>query len=133
MSVKKNLMLWLAVFALALPLLLVGTASAKYMSDGAVHERTTGGWITPNDMMCIVGVHTDGTLDIADGVTNARDCIYLQTGTMNGGTAFDLTAMTTSAACTDRRRRRKRWRKAFLGNHLLHQIPEGSGQDPENV
>ncbi len=100
MYVKKNFIFWLAALALVIPLFIAGTASAKYMSDGAVQNATNGGWNTPNDMICIVGVHTDGTLDIADGVTNARDCIYLQTGTMNGGTAFDLTGMTTSAACT---------------------------------
>jgi hypothetical protein len=101
MYVKKSLMLWAAVFALALPLIFAGTAMAKYMGDGAVQDGTTGGWITPNDMICIVGVHADGTIDVADGVTNARDCIYLQSGTMNGGTAFDLSTLTTSTACLD--------------------------------
>jgi hypothetical protein len=99
MYVKKSLMLWVAVFALALPLMLTGTASAKYMNDGAVQNGTTGGWIVPNDMICIVGVHADGTIDVADGVTSARNCIYLNKGTMNGGTAFDLSTITTSAAC----------------------------------
>ena len=98
MYVKKNLMLWAAVFALVMPLLFVGTASAKYMDDGSVPDGS-GGWKTPNDGICVVGLHADGTMDIADGITNKRDCIYLQAGTMNGGTPFDLTGMTTSAAC----------------------------------
>jgi hypothetical protein len=97
---KTTLLLIATLFLLAMPMIFSGNASAKYMGDGATQNGTTGGWNTPNDMACIVGVHTNGTLDIADGVTNARDCIYLQTGTMNGGTPFDLTGMTTSAACT---------------------------------
>jgi hypothetical protein len=99
MKMKNRLLLIAALFVLALPMIFAGTASARYMDDGAA-PATTGGFVTPNDMVCIVGVHQDGTLDVADGVTNARDCIYLQTGTMNGGTPFDLTGMTSSAACT---------------------------------
>ncbi len=98
MYVKKNLLLWVAVFALALPLMFVGTASAKYQSDGAVADPV-GGWIAPTDGICVVGLHADGTLDVADGITNKRDCDYLTSGTMNGGTAFDLRTMTASAAC----------------------------------
>jgi hypothetical protein len=101
MKLKTKLLLLATFFVLALPLILTSTASAKYQRDGAVQDGVTGGWVTPNDMVCIVGVHQDGTLDIADGVTSARDCIYLQTGTMNGGTPFDLTGIATSAACTD--------------------------------
>jgi hypothetical protein len=100
MHVKKSLMLWVAVFALALPLLLTGTASAKYMDDGAVQDGVTGGWKTPNDMICIVGVHADGTLDIAAGVTNRRNCIYYTTG-LTTMAAIDSTATySTSASCT---------------------------------
>ena len=97
----KNKLLYLAAFmVMVIPLaVLFSTASAMYMSDGAVQHATNGGWQLPTDFVCIVGVHTDGTLDVADGVTNSRDCIYLQTGTMNGGTPFDLTGMTTQAAC----------------------------------
>lgn len=97
----RTRLLYLAAFLLvALPMVLTGNAGAGYLKDGAVQNGVTGGWITPNDMGCIVGVHKDGTLDIADGVTNRRDCIYLNKGTMNGGTPFDLTAMTTSDQCT---------------------------------
>src|SRR5574342_600912 len=98
---SKPKLLWLAAFlVIALPVTLPRIAAAGYMKDGAVQNGVTGGWITPNDMVCVVGVHPDGTLDIADGVTNARDCIYLNKGTMNGGTPFDLTTMTTSDQCT---------------------------------
>lgn len=88
------------IFALALVLLLTRTGEAGYLSDGAIQNGISGGWITPNDMVCVVGVRADGTLDIADGVTNSRDCIYLNKGTVNGGTPFDLTTMTTSDQCT---------------------------------
>jgi PKD domain len=97
---KTTLLLIATLFFLVTPLIFSGSANAMYMSDGATQNGVTGGWNTPNDMVCIVGVHADGTVDVADGVTNARDCIYLQTGTMNGGTPFDLTGMTTQAACT---------------------------------
>lgn len=80
--------------------LMASTAGAMSFGDGAVQDGVTANWKQPTDFVCIVGVHADGTVDVADGVTSARDCIYLQTGTMNGGTAFDLTAMNTSAKCT---------------------------------
>ncbi len=87
---KKNLMLWAALFALALPLLIAGTASAMYMDDGARPDGN-GGWTTPSDMVCIKGLHADGTLDIVAGVTNSRDCIYYNTG-LTGMTMADVTA-----------------------------------------
>jgi hypothetical protein len=86
MKLRTNLLYLAAFLVIALPLVLTGNAGAKYLKDGAVQNGVTGGWITPNDMVCIVGVHTDGTLDIADGITNRRECIYLNKGTMNGGT-----------------------------------------------
>jgi len=96
---QGNRLLWLAAFVcLAIPLMFVGTASARFMADGAFPDGA-GGFKVTEDMVCIVGVHADGTLDIADNVTSRRDCIYLNKGTMNGGTPFDLTGMTTSAAC----------------------------------
>jgi len=100
MKLKTKLLYLAAFLVIALPLVLTGNAGAKYLADGAVQDGVTGGWITPNDMVCVVGVHTDGTLDIADGITNRRECIYLNKGTMNGGTPFDLTTMTTSNQCT---------------------------------
>jgi hypothetical protein len=79
MTLKTKLLLLAALFVLVLPLIITGTASAKYMGDGAVPDGT-GGWVTPNDMVCIKGMHMDGTLDIVTGVTNSRDCIYYNTG-----------------------------------------------------
>lgn len=99
MSQKSKLIVAL-VFVLPALLLARGNARAGYFGDGAVQDATTGGWVTPNDMVCVVGVHPDGTLDIADGITNSRECIYLTRGTMNGGIPFDLTTMTTSDQCT---------------------------------
>ncbi len=100
MRLKTKLLYLAAFLVIALPLILTGNAGARYLKDGAVQNGVTGGWITPNDMACIVGVRTDGTLDVADGITNRRECIYLNKGTMNGGTSFDLTTMTTSDQCT---------------------------------
>ena len=100
MKLNNKLLLIAALFALVLPLVFTGTAGAKYMGDGAVQNGTTGGWNLPTDFVCIVGIHADGTLDIADGVTSSRNCIYLQTGNMNGGTAFNLSTITTQDACT---------------------------------
>ncbi len=97
MQLKTKLLLLAALFVLALPLILTGTASAKYMGDGAVQDGVTGGWIIPNDMVCIVGVHADGTLDIADGVTNRRNCIYYTTG-LTGMNPIDVTATSTCGA-----------------------------------
>lgn len=92
MKSKTRLLLLAAFIVLALPLVFTGTASAKYMSDGAVPDGA-GGWKTPNDGICVVGLHTDGTMDVADGITSKRDCIYLNKGTMNGGTPFDLKSL----------------------------------------
>jgi hypothetical protein len=91
----------LAVVALAACVALSpGVASARYMRDGAVQNGTTGGWNKPTDFVCIVGLHADGTLDIADGVTDRHTCQYLTKGTMNGGTPFDLSSMTSQDSCT---------------------------------
>jgi len=100
MKAKSKLLCFAAFSAIGLLLLLPGKAAAGYFGDGAVPNPTTGNWNAPNDMVCVVGVHPDGTLDIADGITNSRECIYLTRGTMNGGTPFDLTTMTTSDQCT---------------------------------
>ncbi|HEY2988918.1 MAG TPA: hypothetical protein VGL11_14395 [Candidatus Binatia bacterium] len=101
MKLKSKLLYPAAFLVIASSLIiLTGSAGAGYLTDGAVQNGVTGGWITPNDMVCIVGVRTDGTLDIADAVINSRECIYLNKGTMNGGTPFDLTTMTSSDQCT---------------------------------
>lgn len=91
MKLKTKLIYLAAFLVIALPLVLTGNAGARYMSDGAVQDGVTGGWITPNDMVCIVGVHTDGTLDLAPGITNSRECIYYNTG-LTGMTMTDVTA-----------------------------------------
>ena len=98
---KRNLMILLSIVALVVSsFMIAGNVGAMYMSDGAVQDGVTGGWKVPTDFVCIVGVHADGTLDIADGVTDRHTCQYLTTGTMNGGTPFNLNTMTTSAQCT---------------------------------
>ena len=74
MHVKKNLMLWVAVFALALPLLLTGTANAKYMSDGATPNGTTGGWNAPTDGICVISIDASGNMVTDDTIKTARDC-----------------------------------------------------------
>jgi predicted CXXCH cytochrome family protein len=100
MKLKTKLLYLAAFLVIGLPFVLTGNTGAGYLWDGAVQDPVTGGWITPNDMVCIVGVKPNGDLDIADNVTNSRDCIYLNVGTMNGGTPFDLRGMTTSDQCT---------------------------------
>jgi len=98
MKLSIRLHLITAFLLLALPLIFAGSASAKYMSDGAVPDGA-GGWKLPSDGICVVGLHQDGTIDVADNIKTKRDCLYLTTGTMNGGISFDLRGMTTSAAC----------------------------------
>jgi len=74
MYVKFKFQLLIVALALAIPLMLVGTASAKYQSDGAVQNGTTGGWITPYDGICVLGLHADGSLYVDTTITTARDC-----------------------------------------------------------
>ncbi len=95
----RTKLLCLTALLIALPLILSRNAGAGYLKDGAVQNGATGGWVTPNDMVCIVGVHPDGSLDIADGISNSRGCIYLNVGTMNGGKPFDLRGL-NSTQCT---------------------------------
>ena len=86
----------MAVLAVAAGVVLAAaSASAKYMSDGATQNGTTGGWNLPSDLVCIVGLHMDGTLDIAPGVTDSRDCIYRSTGL----TGLNPVDVTTSSMC----------------------------------
>jgi hypothetical protein len=99
MYVKKSLMLWLAVLALALPLSLAGTAGAMYLSD-ATKVVSAGTYTNPNDGMCVIGVAADGTMLIDTSIKNNRDCSAY---TRNANGALDLTTMTTAtsgAACT---------------------------------
>ncbi len=95
MKQKTNRLLIFAVlFALVLPFVIAGNASAKYNGDGSVPDGT-GGWVTPNDMVCIKGLHADGTLDIVAGVTNSRDCIYNNTDLKT----MDPVDVTASSVC----------------------------------
>jgi hypothetical protein len=94
MKPKTKLLLLAALFVMALPLIIAGTASAKYLRDGSVPDGT-GGWVTPNDMVCIKGVKMDGTLDVAAGITSRRDCIYYNTGL----TSMDPVDVTASSIC----------------------------------
>ena len=75
MYLKKNFMLWLAVFAMALPLLFVGTANAMYMSDGAVADPTgTAGQIAPTDGICVLSLDINGNIVTDPTITLKRDC-----------------------------------------------------------
>jgi predicted CXXCH cytochrome family protein len=102
MKTKSSLLCLAGFMAIAL---FAQNAWAGYAWDGAVQNGANGEWIVPNDMVCIVGLHTDGSLDIAkhdDGslITNSRECIYLNKGTMNGGTPFDLRPLDPTASGT---------------------------------
>jgi PKD repeat protein len=99
MKITTRLLLIAALFALVLPLVFTGIASAKFLSDGAVPDGVTGGWKTPNDMVCIKGLAQDGTLDMVPGVTNARQCIYYNTG-LTSMDPVDVTASSICAATT---------------------------------
>ncbi len=115
MNLRTKLLYLAAVLVIALPLVLTGNAGARYFKDGAVQNGVTGGWITPNDMVCILGVRTNGNLDIVGGVTNSRECIYYTTGltTMNpvnvtsvvdGGGTYDVVSkplLNTYGKCKD--------------------------------
>jgi predicted CXXCH cytochrome family protein len=93
MKLKTKLLYLAAFLVIGLPLVLTGNAGAGYYWDGAVQHPTNGGWVTPNDMVCIKGVHTDGTLDLVPGVTNGRECIYYNTG-LTGMDPIDVTGTT---------------------------------------
>ena len=87
MYVKKNLILWAAVFALVLPLMFVGTASARYMEDGAVADSTgTAGQIAPTDGVCVLSIDMAGNMVTDPTITTARDC---------QARLVDVTAVTT--------------------------------------
>jgi hypothetical protein len=91
--VKTPLM---AAVALAAGVVLsAGAASAKYMSDGAVQNDTTGGWIKPSDFVCILGVDQAGTLTIDSSVKTRRECDYYTTG-LTGMNPVDVTSSTVT-------------------------------------
>ena len=121
MYVKKDLMLWLAVCALAIPLLLAGTASARYVDDGAVQDGVTGGWKSPTDGICVLGLKADGTMLVDATITTASDCqARLIAGVVaaNGGTG--------SAVCTDPTKNTEGIKYAAAGSSTCVTI-DGSG------
>jgi hypothetical protein len=80
----------LQVAALSLFVLpLTGRAGAMYMPDGTKPDGA-GGYMNPNDGVCVIGVKPDGTMKIDASITNFRDCAAYTTG---------LTGMTTQAQC----------------------------------
>lgn len=85
------------VAAVAAAATLVGatTASAFYPPDG-LKVDPLGGYMNPNDGMCVIGVAPDGTMLVDWDITNARDCAVWQVG---GG--VDLRGVATSGACAD--------------------------------
>ena len=88
MYVKKSLMLWLVVCAVAIPFLLAGDAGAMYLTDGA-KTVSPGVYDNPNDGMCVIGVAANGDMLVDPAITNKRDCdVRLVTG------------LTTTTACT---------------------------------
>jgi hypothetical protein len=76
MHVKKNLMLWAAALALALPMLFVGTASAFYAPDGS-KMVPAGGWDITDKGVCVTGVTSTGLI-ITNTATSRPDCIATQ-------------------------------------------------------
>lgn len=94
MKGKRRTPFWKASLTAALALaagvaLSAGTASAKYISDGAVQNGTTGGWDLPADRgVCVTGIKSDGTMIIDPSITSRPDCI-----------AKTFPAYTTEAAC----------------------------------
>jgi hypothetical protein len=98
MYVKKNLILWAAVFALALPLMFAGAASAKYMQDGAVQDATSGGWDTPSDGVCVLSIDASGNMVTDVSITNKRDCdarLVSVTAVTTGDTLANVCGNTT--------------------------------------
>jgi Carboxypeptidase regulatory-like domain/Doubled CXXCH motif (Paired_CXXCH_1) len=99
MSVKKNLKLWLAVIALALPLMFVGTASAMYMADGAASDPTgTAGWLAPTDGICVLSIDINGNMAIDATKHTARDCqaeLISVTSVTSGQTLANVCGFTT--------------------------------------
>jgi PKD domain len=88
MKINKTTLLFIAtLFFLALPLVLTGNAMAKYRSDGAVQNTTTGAWEVADPGQCYVkDTATTGHIDpagvdrttcraIISTVTVQADCI----------------------------------------------------------
>ena len=72
---QKHLMTLLSVVALIVSsFMIAGNVGAMYQSDGAVQNGTTGGWTAPDDGICVLGLHADGTMDVDTTIKTARDC-----------------------------------------------------------
>ncbi len=74
MKLKRKLLLLAAFFVLVLPLIITGTASAKYMGDGATPNGVTGGWKAPTDGICVLSIDASGNMVTDPSITTARDC-----------------------------------------------------------
>ena len=72
MKITNRLLLIAALFALVLPLIFTGNASAvRFNPDGAVQNATTGVWELPDaGAGCF-----DGTATIDTTYTNRPDCL----------------------------------------------------------
>ncbi len=88
MSAKRNVLLWAAVVALALPLLFAANAFALYAGDGTKQNGTTGGWDITDYGVCVSGIQSDGTIVVDSSKTSRAACITVT-----------FPSLTTSAAC----------------------------------
>ena len=93
-SVKAPLVIALAVLVM---LVATGPVGAFYAPAGAKPTGVPGGYMNPNDGMCIVGVAADGTMLVDWSITNARDCVAYTTG-LTGMTPVDVTAQNVCGA-----------------------------------
>ena len=93
-SVKAPLVIALTVLAM---LVATGPVGAFYAPAGAKPTGAPGGYMNPNDGMCIVGVAADGTMLVDWSITNARDCVAYTTG-LTGMTPIDVTAQNVCGA-----------------------------------
>lgn len=93
---RPSLAMALATLAVAvLPLLGAGPASALYPPDGLKSDGA-GGYMNPDDGMCVIGLKQDGTMLVDWSITNARDCVAW---TRSADGSVDLAGMNTQAAC----------------------------------
>jgi len=112
---KKKLILWAAALALALPLIIAGTASAVHIGDGSKPNGTTGGWDITDFGKCASGVDSAGNLVFdTDHNLSRADCIdhiystYTTAATCTATTATPGTTRTSddvshywSSVCVD--------------------------------
>lgn len=70
-------------------------AGAMYLPDGSKDDGA-GGYMNPDDGMCVVGVAADGTMLIDGSITTARDCVAW---TKSGDSSVNLAGLDTKAKC----------------------------------